>query len=193
MIIKKYPGEAMKLIISSIALLFSLETFANYYAQAGILVWTRNFEEAAGGSNEGVEKTEGGFSIGFGKAFNEKWSAELEYLPSMEFSVSKENREGRIGMMAITVAPKYNFGHGFIDENLSFYAKLRVGWTKIKGTDIYDNYGKETSWTMGPTIGTDYKYDDNFIIFFDVGGLWSGGDVEDYDFFPWQLGLRYNL
>jgi hypothetical protein len=177
-----------------ISMLYCFQASAQYYTQASVIVWTRNFEEAtATGDNSGIEKTEGGFSLGFGKRFNQDWSVELEFLPTMDFEVEKDNQKGHISMIAFTIAPKYTFAQDWPEENISLYIKLRVGWTKISGTDILNNYGKETSWTVGPALGVDYQINDQFSSYFDVGGLWSGGDVEDFDFFPWLLGLRYHF
>jgi hypothetical protein len=164
----------------------------SFYAQAGVIVWTRNFEEASPrGNNDGVEKTEGGFSFAVGKELNKNWAVELEFLSTMEFSVVNASRSGLISMNAFTLAPKYSFAHDWLLKDLSFFAKLRLGWTKIKGADIYDNFGNEEALTLGPAIGVDYRINENFASYLDIGGLWVSGDVEDYDFHPWQLGIRY--
>lgn len=94
-------------------------------------------------------------------------------------------------MIALTLAPKYRFGKGWLSEKVNFFIKMRVGWTKISGTDIYGNNGSETALTLGPAIGADYSFHKNWNAYIDIGGLWSSGDVEDYDFHPWNIGIRY--
>lgn len=165
---------------------------SKWYGQLSLTVWTRNFEEAtASQNNDGVEKTEGGFTPGIGYRHNESWSYELEYLSTMDFSVSEGGRNGRINMWALTIAPKYTFSKKFFEDDLSFFIKFRLGYTKIVGTSFYGNTGSNSSYTGGPAFGLDYKLSDPWELYIDIGGLWAAGDIEDYDFHPYQIGTRY--
>ncbi len=165
-----------------------------FYTQLSLAVWTRNFEEATPQkNNQGVESTEGGFVAGFGYRLNSDWAFEIEFLPTMDFTVRDGAREGKIHMWAVTLAPKYTFSWRAFDNKLSFFAKIRLGYTQIMGTTFYGNNGGNSSYTMGPAIGADYILNSDWEAFLDIGGLWAGGDVEDYDFHPWLIGLRYQF
>lgn len=184
----------MKKAILILSLLLPMVSYAQegFYSKLSLTVWTRNFEEAtASKTNDGVEKTEGGFTPGFGYRFNSNWATELEYLSTMDFTVQENGREGTINMWALTVAPKYYFDSLFLEEKLSFFVKFRVGYTKIVGTSFYGNAGSNSSYTLGPSFGADYQLNTNWNLYLDIGGLWAAGDVEDYDFHPWQIGIRY--
>jgi|GEM_PF-3797319 len=171
---------------------FSALAESRWYSQLSLTVWTRNFEEAtASKNNDGVEKTEGGFTPGIGYIYNENLAYELEYLSTMDFTVTEGNRTGSINMWALTIAPKYTFSRKFIEDKLSLFVKFRVGYTKITGTSFYGNTGSKSSYTLGPALGADYKISERWQTYIDVGGLWAGGDVENYDFHPWQIGGRY--
>lgn len=180
------------IFLSTILCTFSLSAENRWYGQLSLTAWTRNFEEATSSrTNDGVEKTEGGFSAGIGYIYDNNLAFELEYLPTMDFSVSQGDRTGTINMWALTIAPKYTFSKKLFEEKLSFFVKYRLGYTKMSGTSFYGNTGSNASYTMGPAFGMDYKINERWQTYVDIGGLWASGDIEDYDFHPWQIGGRY--
>jgi hypothetical protein len=180
------------LFLTAMILSFSALAENRWYGQISLTVWTRNFEEATPSrNNDGVEKTEGGFAPGLGYHYNSHWAFELEFLPTMGFTVNQGNRTGTISMWALTLAPKYTFSQRYFSEKLSFFVKFRLGYTKMTGTSFYGNTGSNSSYTLGPAVGMDYKINDRWQAYVDIGGLWASGDIEDYDFHPWQIGGRY--
>lgn len=178
------------LFIPTIVLAESSKT----YLQSSVIFWTRNFEEAtSSNTNDDIESLEGGFSFGIGHRFTNSFALELEFLPSMGFEVSHNGQTGEISMYAITIAPVYIFKPNFLNEKMEFFAKYRIGYTKMKGTDILGNNGQEDSITMGMAFGSTYKFNDRWSGYIDIGGLWSDGDIENFDFHPWQVGIRFSF
>lgn len=164
------------------------------YLQTGLIFWTRNFEEATPtNTNEGIESLEGGFSIGGGYRFTENFALEGEFLQSMGFEVQNAGRIGEMSVYALTVAPVYIFKPSFLPDQMEMFAKFRLGYTKMQGTDILGNDGKEDSITGGMAFGATYQFDDNWSVLIDLGGLWADDDIEDYDFHPWQVGIRFHF
>lgn len=167
---------------------------AKSYLQTSVTFWTRNFEEAtATSTNEGIESLEGGFSLGGGYRFTENFAIEAEFLSAMGFEVQNQARTGEISMYAITAAPVYIFKPSFLPDQMEMFAKFRIGYTKMQGTDILGNNGKEDSVTGGMSFGATYKFNENWSGLIDIGGLWADDDIEDYDFHPWQVGIRFHF
>ena len=63
----------------------------------------------------------------------------------------------------------------------------------MQGTDILGNDGEEDSITGGMAFGATYQFDDNWSVLIDLGGLWADDDIEDFDFHPWQVGIRFHF
>lgn len=184
------------ILLLTLALPVFLSTKVNseesYYTQLAASLWTRNFEEATPSqNNDGIESTEFGYAVGLGYRLNSSWAFELEYLKSSDFSAENQGRQGELSVMAVTIAPKYSFSPRFFDDRLSLFGKIRFGYTQIDGTSLYGNDGSNESSTFGLGFGMDYKVVENLESFIDIGGLWASGDVEDYDFHSWQIGMRY--
>jgi opacity protein-like surface antigen len=167
---------------------------AKTYLQTGVIFMSRNFEEAtASNTNDGIESLEGGFSLGTGHRFAHNFAVEAEFIQSMGFEVQNAGRAGEISMYALTIAPVYIFKPSFLPEQMELFAKFRIGYTKMQGTDILGNNGKEDSITGGMGFGVTYKFNENWSGLIDLGGLWADDDIEDYDFHPWQVGIRFHF
>jgi hypothetical protein len=186
--------DMKKLMICLVSIVFLNPSLAeeDWYTQLSLTVWTRNFEEASPRhNNDGYEKTEGGFTPALGYRHDSSWAFELEFFSTMDFTVREGTREGTINMMALTLAPKYTFSKRFINDKLSLFAKVRIGYTKIIGTGFFGNNGSNSSYTMGPALGADYDINSKWQAYIDIGGLWAAGDIENFDFHPWQIGSRF--
>ena len=164
------------------------------YLQSSFIFATRNFEEATPtNTNDGIESWTEGFSIGGGHRFSTSFAIEFEYLKSDGFKVQNQNQTGEISVYALTISPVYIFKPSFFPEEMEMSGKLRVGYTKMQGTNILGNNGKESSLTIGLGVATTYRINKNWSGLVDIGGLWANEDIEDFDFIPLQVGIRFHF